>query len=188
MKFNMKRFLLILVVFLLGTNIAVVWVYRKHLKSEVQTAAKSNLQGENPQNLTANLNLDANQHNQFRDFRRAYNRQANRILRDMQQIRNQMADELGKTNPDVNQFDKLARQLGEQHYELKKLTFQFYSNMQQILNAEQQTILASQFRAMLNNEGNINTPRQGQGPRNGQGQGRRRGWATQQPDSLNSSN
>ncbi len=188
MRFNMKRFLLILVVFLLGTNIAVISVYRKHLKSDIRTTAPANDLPESTMNLSANLNLDSKQLDQFRDFRRSYNRQANRILRDMQQIRAQMADELGKTNPDSKQFDKLARQLGEKHYELKKLTFQYYTNMQQTLNPEQQTILAGQFRAMLNSEGNINTPRQGQGPGNGQGQGRRRGWATQQPDSLNSSN
>jgi Spy/CpxP family protein refolding chaperone len=186
MKFNMKRFLLILVVFLLGTNIAVVWVYQKHLKSEIQTATPANGAAENSMNLTANLNLDANQHNQFRDFRRAYNRKANRTFSDMHQIRTQMANELSQTNPNSEKFEQLARQLGEKHYDLKKLTFEYYTNMQQILSPEQQQILANHFRTLLNGEGNINTPRQGQGP--GNGQGRRRGWATEQTDSLNSSN
>jgi hypothetical protein len=58
--------------------------------------------------IAQELDLDASQQEQFRDFRRVYNRSANRTLMAMNSVRSRMARELRSVDPDRDQLDQLA--------------------------------------------------------------------------------
>ncbi|MFA5301604.1 MAG: Spy/CpxP family protein refolding chaperone [Bacteroidales bacterium] len=146
-----KTILIVLVVFLLGINIAVIITYRTHLKNDEQ--ALEQIEDIPPRQfgnfIAQELDLDASQEEQFRDFRRLYNRSANRTLMAMNGVRSRMARELKSVGPDRDQLDKLAGQLGEMHKRLKILTFDYYCNMQSVLRPEQQEKLSVLFQSML---------------------------------------
>jgi Spy/CpxP family protein refolding chaperone len=184
MKTNIKVLLVILVAFLLGTNIAVIITYQKHLRSETKEKANQIVVPDSQLGrfFHDELNLDGNQQDQFREFRRTYNRSASKVLWEMDEVRIKMVKELNSTLPDRTQLDKLSDQLGEKHKELKSLTFDYYFNMQGALKEEQQDKMVKIFQAMLTEEGNAKTTIPGsmnhRGQGQGQGQGRGRGWQT----------
>jgi hypothetical protein len=183
MQFNLKSILFLLVIFLLGTNVAVIVVYQYHLKSEQVKVEK---QIEAPANqfgkfFTDELNLNADQQDKFREFRRTYNRSANQVLLDMESIRGEMAKQLNTVHPNRGKLNQLSEELGEKHKLLKNLTFDYYFNMQSVLNEDQHAKMVVIFQSMLTREGEVLTPRQGgqgqKGP--GQSQGRRQGWRSE---------
>ena len=183
-----------LVLFLLATNIAVIVTYRHHLKSEEQHLSP---EIEIPdiqlgRFFRTELNLNNDQHNKFREFRQQYNRSANKILQDMQSIRNKMIEELDQTHPERSELDQLADRLGEKHKELKEATFDYYFNLQSVLDEAQQKKMATIFQSMLTDEGFVktNSPggnnkgRQGQGQHTGQGRGQGQSQFNQRFDSI----
>lgn len=173
MRTNIKAILTILVIFLLGTNIAVIYFYQSNLK---QNQSINKKKSEIPENQYGKfffneLNLDNTQQYKFKEFRRDYNKMANQTLREMQYIRTQMSHQLNMVNPDREQLDKLSDELGEKHKILKGLTFDYYFSMQSILNKEQQEKLVVIFQSMLNQDGDMVTPGQRGKGRHGQGRG-----------------
>jgi len=180
MKFNTKTILLILVVFLLGTNIAVITNFWLHKQSEA-TTVKSKIEIPDKQFglfFSDELNLNDDQQERFREFRRKYNRSANQTLSELQEIRNEMASTLKTVYPDRKRLDKLGEELGEKHRELKGLTFDYYFNMQRILDEGQQEKMVEIFQAMLTETGDVKTPMPGGNGHQGQGLGRGQGWRT----------
>ena len=177
MKLTVKSVLFLLVLFLLATNIAVVVTYRNHLKSE-QLPTEPKIEVPDSQLgrfFRDELNLNTSQHDQFRNFRQQYNRTANKILQDMQLIRNKMVKELDQAHPDREQLDLLADQLGEKHKELKKATFNYYFNLQSVLDENQQEKMTTIFQSMLTDEGFAKTQSRGNNGMGHQGQGRGQG-------------
>ena len=81
----------------------------------------------------------------------------------MNSIRNNMANELNTVSPDRKKLNKLSDQLGEKHKELKGFTFDYYYNLQSVLNEDQQKKMADIFQAMLTNSGDAIRPGQGRG-------------------------
>ena len=135
-----KTALIVLIVFLLGINIAVIITYRTHLKNDEK--ALEQVEDIPPRQfgifIAQELQLDDAQQGKFRDFRRIYNRSANRTLMAMNGVRNRMARELRSVDPNREELDKLAGELGEMHKTLKILTFDYYCNMQSVLRPDQQ--------------------------------------------------
>lgn len=157
-----KTFLVILVVFLIGTNIATIITYYSCLKQDLrETEQATDIPPRQFDNFViAELNLDDMQQTQFRRFRRSYNRSANKTMASMNGIRNRMARELKAADPDREKLEELAEILGQKHKELKMLTFDYYFNMQSVLSPEQQDRLSILFQSMLS------VPGQGHGHRN----------------------
>ena len=171
-----------LVLFLLATNIAVIITYRNHLKSETSKMAP---QIEVPDSQLGRffrdeLSLSNQQHEQFREFRQHYNQSANTTLQEMQTIRNEMIKELDQEHPDRVRLDMLANEIGEKHKDLKEETFDYYFNLQSVLNTEQRARMVIIFQSMLTDEGYVKTHtthgndqnKQRQGKGRGQGKGR----------------
>lgn len=160
--------LIILVVFLLGTNIAVIITYRAHLTRDLQqteqTADIPSRQADIPPRpfgnyIASELELDDTQQAKFMEFRRLYNRSANRTVASMNVIRNRMARELNSVRPSREKLSQLAEALGEKHRDLKIITFDYYFNMLSVLNQEQSEKLATLFQSLLSAPG----PGQGYG-------------------------
>ena len=147
--------LIVLVVFLLGTNIAVIITYRAHLKRDLQETEQT---ADMPPRqfgsyIASELELNEMQLTKFREFRRSYNRSANRTVASMTVIRNRMARELNSVQPDREQLSRLAEALGERHKDLKIITFDYYFNMLSVLEPGQSEKLATYFQSMLSAPG-----------------------------------
>lgn len=104
------------------------------------------------------LSLNYEQHEQFRDFRQKFHKQANILSNKMQVNRNELITELGKENSDTVYLHALAREIGEMHEELKYLTFEYYLEMKNICTDEQKEKLFQIFRAMINKDDQIEMP------------------------------
>jgi Spy/CpxP family protein refolding chaperone len=174
---------IVLVVFLLATNITFIVssrMQRRNSTKQLQEMSPESEQdslldftpSERPAGLLMRqLNLNTEQQTQFRQFHRVFNRSANDILSQMETIRSAMADELKASKPNKEALDILAHNLGENHKELKLLTFQYYFQMKEILDSEQQKLFVDVFADILSEPDiRLQTPRQGprqQGPRGG---------------------
>lgn len=173
MQLSVKNIYLLIIVFLLATNVAVIITFRNHLRSE-----KPNIEDkiEVPNSrlgrfFREELELNSVQHQKFRGFRQHYHQTTNKLLGDMQVIRNTILHELNNRNPNRKKLDKLAHKIGEMHTELKGLTYDYYLNMQGVLNESQQDKMVNIFQSMLTEEGFAKTPHHGLVPPNGNVQG-----------------
>lgn len=165
MKLTVKSILLLLVLLLLGTNIAVIVTYRNHLDSEQAIITNENGEAiavpdqQIGRFFRDTLNLNIEQQQQFRTYRREYHRNANDILIDLQQIRAEMTNLLSQPQLNNTELDNLANQLGEKHAQLKKETFNYYYNLRSELDDEQQVTLEQIFKGMLYDENRRPHPR-----------------------------
>ena len=103
----------------------------------------------------------------------------------MQIIRNGMVGELNQVNPNRDRLDAMANELGEKHKQLKKVTFDYYFNLQSALNGVQQHKMSVIFQSMLTEEGYVRTRTQGNNGKGHQGQGQGRGPGNGRFNQLN---
>ena len=166
MRITTRTILLIIIVFLLGTNVAVIVTFRNHLKSEHEVE-KPKIEVPDQRLgrfFRDQLELDNSQQMKFREFRQIYHRSTNTIILEMQEIREDMVNRLKKKKPNRSKLNDLATKLGDRHIQLKQLTFDYYLNMQSVLNEDQQDKMAEIFQAMLTDEGYAKTPNHQGGP------------------------
>ncbi len=174
MRLSTKSILIIIIVFLLGTNIASFITLSNHIK-EVHQSQNQEIKipsSQVGQFFKSELSLSEDQAVLFRKYRRTYNQSANHVLHSMETIREKMAAELKSSNPDREKLNAFAVQLGDKHKVLKEYTFDYYFNLQSALEADQQEKMIDIFQAMLTEQGYVKTPsgnRQGKGNRGGKG-------------------
>ncbi|NLA15099.1 MAG: periplasmic heavy metal sensor [Bacteroidales bacterium] len=153
---------ILLVVLLLGSNIAFIATYRTHRARELQQeqdlapdfsqeqdAVRDVPPKQFGNRLIRELDLNDQQQEQFRKLHRSFNRSANGILRSMEILRSGMAEELNSPSPDKEKLERLASELGEKHKDLKMQTFLYYFQMKDALDPEQQEKFAVLFRDIL---------------------------------------
>jgi Spy/CpxP family protein refolding chaperone len=161
------RILIWIIVILVATNLSTIgsfYYYRiTELKSaEMKENEQTNIPGEQRTRFFRDeLNLDADQIDQFREINRTFNRTARGIEMNLAQLREDLINELGAQNPDSTQLSRIAIEIGENHRELKQVTTTFYLNMKKICTVEQQAKLHEIFQSMLNKDTKINLPRPG---------------------------
>ena len=161
-----------------GTNVAVIINYQNHLRKErrVMIHRMEMPDFQSGQYFRDALQLNEEQVIQFRQYRQSYHRMANRVLSEMQNIRGRMLKKLESVEPVNEELQSLSDDLGNKHKVLKELTFEYYYNLQGVLDPEQQKVMVDIFQAMLTYEGYAETPGPNQGGvrRGGQqGQGSR---------------
>ncbi len=163
-KIYNKSLLIWIIVILAATNISTVGTIVYHVYFQENTVQKnSSVQINIPDNhlgrfLRDELNLNSEQHQQFRNFRQNFHEQANLLTRKMQVKRNEMMAELEKVNSDTIHLGKLAKEIGNMHTELKHLTFEYYLEMKNICSDEQKEKLYQIFKAMVNQDAEIKMP------------------------------
>ena len=164
---NKYRILIWIIVILVATNLSTIGSFYYHriteLKSaEVRQDEQTNIPGEQRTRFFRDeLNLDADQINQFREINRTFNRTARGIEMNLARLREDLITELGTQNPDSTRLNRMAIEVGNNHRELKQVTTTFYLDMKKICTAEQQVKLHKIFQSMLNKENQVNLPRPG---------------------------
>jgi Spy/CpxP family protein refolding chaperone len=161
------RSLVWIIVILVATNLSTIGSFYYHRITELKSAnveqnEQTNIPGEQRARFFRDeLNLDADQIDQFREINRTFNRTARGIEMNLGQLREDMINELGTQNPDSTQLSRIAIEIGENHRELKQVTSTFYLNMKKICTEAQQAKLHEIFQSMLDKEIQVNLPRQG---------------------------
>ena len=170
MKTSTKRIYILIIAFLIASNVATIFSYRMHLESErmVNVEAVEMPDSRLGRFFRDQLNLESDQQQMFREFRQSYHRSANGLLFEMQKVRNEMLKELNKIEPKRKKLDELASELGVMHKELKGLTFDYYFNMQSVLEGDQRDQMRIIFQSMLSDEGYAKTPEHGSGRHGGE--------------------
>lgn len=164
---NKYRSLIWIIVILVATNLSTIGSFYYHRITELKAAKveqneQTNIPGEQRTRFFRDeLNLDADQIDQFREINRTFNRTARGIEMNLAQLREDMIKELGTQNPDSAQLARISIEIGENHRELKQVTSTFYLNMKKICTEEQQAKLHEIFQSMLDKESQVNLPRPG---------------------------
>ena len=164
---NKYRILIWIIVILVATNLSTIGSFYYHRTAELKSAEvvqdeQTNIPGEQRTRFFRDeLNLDADQLNQFREINRTFNRTARGIEMNLAQLRENLINELGTQNPDSARLDQMAIAVGNNHRELKQVTTTFYLDMKKICTAEQQVKLHEIFQSMLNKDNQVNLPQPG---------------------------
>lgn len=164
---NKYRILIWIIVILVATNLSTIGSFYYHRiteskVTEVKQEEQTNIPGEQRTRFFRDeLNLDADQIDQFREINRTFNRTARGIEMNLAQLREDLITELGTQNPDSTRLNQMAIEVGNNHRELKQVTTTFYLDMKKICTAEQQVKLHEIFQSMLNKDNQVNLPRPG---------------------------
>lgn len=177
---NKSRMLIWVIVILIATNLSTIGSFYYHRISEMKAVEVNQdeqtvVPGEQRTRFFRDeLNLNADQLDQFRDINRTFNRTARDIEMSLEELREEMISELGAPETDRSKLNQLAAEIGEDHRKLKEVTSTFYLNMKAICTPEQQVKLHQIFQSMLNKDSQVNLPRPGNGNGNGRGRWRNR--------------
>lgn len=164
---NKYRILIWMIVILVATNLSTIGSFYYHQMTEAKTPEtkqeeQSSVPGEQRTRFFRDqLNLNAEQLDQFREINRTFNRTARTIETNLAQLRQALIKELGTQNPDSTRLNQIAIEVGNNHRELKQVTTTFYLDMKKICTAEQQVKLHEIFQSMLNKDNQVNLPRPG---------------------------
>ena len=121
-----------------------------------------------PQNQRAaffqqQLGLNNEQRKEFRKFTMDYNGKASKLTNNLNSLRYQLVDELALPSPGKKKLEKITRDIGDLHYQLKMVTVDYYTNMKGVCDITQQKKLHELFRVMADPGGDITTIRPGKG-------------------------
>lgn len=175
-KTTTYRTLIWVIVILLATNLsmAITFLYHKQQdKKAAQQTEESAVEVPAEQRtrfFREQLNLNQEQGNQFRELNRNYNRTAREITIQLEKLRNEMVEELGKTEPAKEKLDEITKTIGELHTQLKNVTIDYYLGMKTVCDDNQKEKLNEIFQSMLKQNEDVKLPgrqgRYGRGYRN----------------------
>ena len=106
------------------------------------------------------LNLSNKQHRIFQSIRHQYHQDSDIIIDKMKKNRNDLLTGLGEEKSDTIILNKLSKDLGNLHTELKNLTIQYYLDMKEVCNEKQKVKLFQLFKTMVNSNGSITMPKE----------------------------
>jgi Spy/CpxP family protein refolding chaperone len=166
---NTYRLLLAAVVILLAYTISMTTSYVIHRQNDKKILAQTNDKNteipseQRTRFFREQLNLTPEQMDVFRDLNRNFNRNGNNINAELQRLRIEMVQELGNENPDSARLDSISITIGNLHAQLKQLTIDYYLDMKENCDEEQQKKLNEIFMSLLKEDEDVSLPRQGGG-------------------------
>ena len=107
------------------------------------------------------LNLGQDQIDTFRELNRNYNKTAWRVTHQLEVLRAEMVREMGKETPREKTLESISEQIGKLHTNLKKETIDYYMQMKEVCNEEQQIKLNEIFMSMLKKKEDVSLPEYG---------------------------
>ena len=117
------------------------------------------------------LNFSPEQMEKFSEYNPGFRQGVRNINIELAQKRNQMLRELSLKDVDTLKLNQLADSVGLLHVSLKKMTFQYYLDLKQICEPEQEKKLEKLFKEILS--GDVQMFQQGNGPQYGRQFGRK---------------
>ena len=164
---NRYRTLTWIIVVLLATNLSmgISFLYHKQqdkiFMEQLEEAAIEVPSERRTRFFREQLNLGQDQMDIFRELNRNYNKTAWRVTHQLEALRAEMVRELGKENPREKTLDSISEQIGKLHTNLKKETIDYYMQMKEVCNEEQQIKLNEIFMSMLKKKEDVSLPEYG---------------------------
>lgn len=119
------------------------------------------------------LGLTRQQMSRFTEFNPEFRRNAREINISLANLRQQMMREMTAERSDTTKLNEISDSIGSLHARLKKISWEYYLDLKEICNKEQETRLEEMFGSMFTVDGQ--EFRQGpRGPRNPPGRGKGR--------------
>lgn len=140
--------------------------YHKHLenKEAEESAGRIELPSEQRTRFFRDqLDLTIDQIDQFRNLNREFNRGARVISDQLEELRVQMVDEMGKNEPANAALDSISNQIGDLHSQLKKKTIAYYLGMKEVCDSTQQQKLKEIFLEASKAKEDVELPQRGRG-------------------------
>ena len=165
---NTYRTLIWIIVILAATTISMgvsFWYHKQQDKKAAQKMDETTIEMPAQQRtrfFKDQLNLQQDQIDVFRELNRDYNRKAQQITFELEDLRREMVVELGKENPDKTELNSITAKIGELHAELKNVTVNYYLGMKEHCDAEQQKKLNDIFMSVLKTKEDVSLPQRGQ--------------------------
>jgi len=170
---NTYRILIWIIVILVATNLSMGLSFWYHRHQELKEAAEvSTQQDEIPSEqrtrfFREQLNLNQDQLEVFRELNREFNRSARKESDELEELRLQMVEEMGKASPSQERLDSIAQEVGGHHSELKEITMNYYLKMKAICDSDQQEKLKEIFLTVSKSKEEIALPQRGRRFRGG---------------------
>lgn len=111
------------------------------------------------------LNLTREQMQEFQRFNPEFRKEARTINIRLEELRHDMLDEMSTSETDTMKLNSLSGTIGEQHTQLKKITFRYYLDLKGICNPDQQLLLKELFYETFGNDSRLDSINRGKGSR-----------------------
>lgn len=166
-KSNTYRILIWIIVILLATNISmgVSFLYHKNqdkkMMEQTKEAALEVPAERRTRFFREQLNLRRDQMDTFRQLNRNFNQNAWQINNDLEALRIEMVEEMGKENVNKSKLDSISTKIGEFHTKLKKETIAYYLAMKNECNEQQREKLNEIFMSVLKQNEDVKLPQHG---------------------------
>ncbi|HAF28415.1 MAG TPA: hypothetical protein DCG75_05140 [Bacteroidales bacterium] len=98
------------------------------------------------------LNLSESQFIKFQEISNINMTNSQKIMSKLNDKRLEMINEIAKKNPNTEILDRIAHEIGDLHYELKKSTINHFLQLKDICNEEQQEDLQKLFMHMIHDQ------------------------------------
>lgn len=169
---NKYRILIWIIVILAATTLSMsvsFWYHKQQDKKAAQQMNESTIEMPAQQRtrfFREQLNLSTEQVNVFRELNRSYNREAQQITVELENLRLKMVKELGEKNPDEKRLSEISKDIGKLHAELKQITIDYYLAMKTECDETQQERLNEIFMSALKKKEDVSLPQRGNRFRN----------------------
>jgi GTPase SAR1 family protein len=153
-KVKMLQWIVVLLLLLNLSTIAGI-VYHNYQEKNNDELLISDSQNESRLNgryFRQTLGFDNEQMEAFRAANRLFQPKANAIIISIDSLKNDIFEELKKSNPDTEKLNRLSEGIGLKHTALKKETNQFYLNIKQVCNPSQKELLNEVFSPLFKNK------------------------------------
>ena len=149
--------IVVLAVMNLSTLATIVYHHYQSGRTEISQVKGQNQMEGNYQKFSGRyfrdqLDFSNDQMDKFRKFNPVFRQQAHAITIEMAEIRKQMLLELAAVKSDTPKLIILSDSIGMLHSSLKKLTFEYYLNIKNMCNTNQQKKLEQLFAEMFTND------------------------------------
>ncbi|QGY44391.1 periplasmic heavy metal sensor [Maribellus comscasis] len=166
-KSNKYRILIWAIVILLATNISMGFSFLYHKMQDKKAMEQTEeVAIEIPAErrtrfFREQLDLRFDQMDTFRELNRNFNQKAWQINHDLETLRHEMVEEMGKESPVQTKLDSISTQIGELHTKLKKETIAYYLAMKNECDEQQREKLNEIFMSVLQKNEDVKLPKYG---------------------------
>lgn len=164
---NKYRIMIWVIIILIATNLSmgVSFLYHKQqdkkIAEEQQKVSVEVPTQQRTRFFREQLNLGPEQVEVFRELSRDFNRIAWQINHQLERIRIEMVNEMGKDNPDEARLKELSKNIGDLHTQLKDETINYYLSMKEACTEEQKARLNEIFITILQINEDVKLPQRG---------------------------